>query len=217
MRSLADYPLKKDLVAEMLRDAITSGALTPGKRIVQEDIARRLDVSWTPVREAMRELERDGLLVHAPHKGVSVAELTAAQIREIYMIRAILESKAAEIATPNLDQEAVTELEALHQQYAAAAKEAAWRQAVRINRAFHMRVYSAAKSPILFRIIDRLWTRIPWAYVGHTFRAQEITQEHGRILSAIGAGDPISVADAVREHIEIGCNRVAGHLEKQHG
>ena len=215
MESLANYELKKDLVVKALRDAIISGELQPGERVIQEEIASRLQVSSTPIREAIRELERDGLVVHSAHKGVSVAQVTPAQVRELFVIRSLLESKAAELAMANVDQNGIDELEALHQQMADLAKKGQWQQVARANRAFHLKLFNAAESPVLFEILERLWTRIPWAAIGARIagRAQEMIKEHGEILRAMREGDPSLVAEKVREHCEIGSDRVAGYLE----
>src|SRR5205823_2477029 len=82
---------KKDLMVELLRDAILSGELAPGERLLQEELADRFDVSPTPVREAIQQLVAEGVLSHSPYKGVQVAEVEVEDVQEIYLIRAALE------------------------------------------------------------------------------------------------------------------------------
>ncbi len=217
MRALEDYDLKKDFVVRALRDAIASGQLPPGERILQEDLADRLQVSATPIREAISELVSDGLLVHEAHKGVCVVELTPAEVREVYMIRGLLESAAAELATPGRDQNAMDELEALHDQMADLVEaEGRWLDIVQLNQAFHERLYREASSPILLDILERLWRRIPWASVGGASfagRTQGMLEEHAEILQAVKERDGALVADRIREHCRNGSKRVAGYLE----
>ena len=96
------YKSKKDLVVDVIREAILSGELEPGARLLQEDLAERLQVSSTPVREALRQLESEGILQSSPNRGVRVTEVDFGAVREIYQIRAELEALATRCAAPRL-------------------------------------------------------------------------------------------------------------------
>jgi DNA-binding GntR family transcriptional regulator len=134
----------------------------------------------------------------------------------------LLEGAAAELATASRDQNAIDELEALYEQMADVIEaEGRWLDVVRLNQAFHERLYADANSPILLEILERLWRRIPWAAVGGASvegRTHGMLEEHADILRAVKARDPAIVADRIREHCRNGSKRVAGYLEaKQRG
>lgn len=215
MESQSGFQLKKDVVYSELRDAILSGELKPGERIRQEQIADRMNVSPTPVREAIRQLESEGYLVHTPHHGVCVAEVTAAEVQEIYMIRGILESKATELAATNLDPKAMDELEAVHRELRDAKERGDLGEIARLNRGFHRTLYAASGRPILYDMIERLWAMIPVAAIGPRIegRPQEIFDEHEGIMRAIRESNPTLAADKVKEHCDMGSKRVSKYFK----
>src|SRR5260221_13041955 len=98
----AERKTKKDLLVEMLPEAILSGDLAPGDRLLQEELAERFDVSPTPVREAIQQLVAEGVLSHSPYKGVQVADVELETIQEVYLIRGAVEGLATRLAVPNL-------------------------------------------------------------------------------------------------------------------
>ena len=103
LAALDDQQQLTDRVCAALREAITSGRLAPEERIKQERIAAELGVSRTPVREALHLLEREGLVRLVPRRGAIVQGFTAADVRELYELRELLEPAAAELATVRAD------------------------------------------------------------------------------------------------------------------
>jgi len=215
MKKMPNYKTKKDFVVEIIREAILSGDLKPGERLTQEELANRLEVSSTPVREALRQLEAEGLIVHVPYKGVRVAELSAGDVREVYMIRGVLEGLATKLAIPNLSQNELRELEELHQQMADALRKNTLEQLGDVNRQFHMTLYKASKSQVLCDLITNLWSRIPWRDVWTAIpgRAQEVWREHDKIMAAVRKRDPDLAADMTREHCERGSSRLVDYIQ----
>jgi len=216
VKKMPKYKTKRDFVVDILREAILSGTLKPGERLAQDELANHLEVSSTPVREALRQLEAEGLIEHVPHKGARVAELSADVIREVYMIRGVLEALATRLAVPNLGPNELRELEELHQQMADLLRGNALEQLGDVNRQFHMTLYKASGCRILYDLITNLWTRIPWSD-GWTVvpgRGQEVLQEHDQIIAAVRKRDPDLAADMTREHCERGSHRIAGHIQK---
>lgn len=216
MKKLTTYKTKKDFVMEVIREAILSGALKPGERLAQEELANHLEVSSTPVREALRQLEAEGLIEHIPHKGVRVAELSAEDVREVYMIRGVLEALATRLAVPDLSNNDLRDLEELHQQMADLLSRNSLQQLGDVNRQFHMTLYKASNSRILCDMINSLWTRLPWFDVWAVIpgRAQEVWEEHDNIMDAVRKRDPDLAADMSREHCERGSQRVTDHIQK---
>src|SRR5262245_32026138 len=113
---MKSYKSKKDIVVEVIREAILSGELEPGARLMKDDLTERLQVSSTPVREALRQLETEGILQSSPNRGVRVAEVDLRAVSEIYLIRADLEALATRQAAPNLRPAELRRLRALQAQ-----------------------------------------------------------------------------------------------------
>src|SRR5262245_9077955 len=101
---------KKDKVVESIREAVLSGELQPGERLEQDKLAERFSVSPTPVREALRQLEAEGIVDYNPHRGVRVAEVSLSDVREIYLIRGTLEALATRLAVSYLNSSHILRL-----------------------------------------------------------------------------------------------------------
>lgn len=207
------YRTKKEVIVEILREAILSGELQPGDRLLQDELAERLNVSATPVREALRQLEAEGILTHSPHKGVRVADVKLEDTRETYLIRSALEALATRLATPNLDEAAIERLQDLQVQMEARIQNDELLELRKLNQEFHMIIYQAARMPRLLKMIRNLWTQFPWdtLYV-LPGRAQESAAEHQKIIDTIVNGDAEQAATRMQEHIEHGVIALADYL-----
>jgi len=199
------YKTKKDAVVELLREAILSAQYKPGERLLQEEIARRLNVSPTPVREALRQLEAEGVLDHSPHRGVRVAEVRFEDVREIYLIRGALESLAAREAVPNLTRANIAHLRAIQTEVESLIAEQRLADLRKLNYDLHMLIYNASGLPELFRLIRILWTRFPWDTL-HVLpgRAAISAREHNAIVDAIAGGDAETAGLLMHDHIQHG-------------
>jgi len=199
----AMYKSKKDLVVAVIREAILSGELEPGARLLQDDLAERLQVSSTPVREALRQLESEGILQSTPNRGVRVAEVDFQAVREIYLIRADLEALATRMAVPRLTPDDLRQLRALEAQIEALIRRNELKELRRLNYELHILIYQAAGLPELLKIIRSLWTKFPWDTL-HVLpnRAFMSAGEHTRLIEALAAGDADRAAQLMREHIE---------------
>lgn len=207
------YKTKKDLVVEIIREAILSGELEPGERLLQDELAERLNVSPTPIREALRQLEAEGILDHSPHKGVRVAEVKLEDVQEIYLIRGVLEALATRLAVPHLDSSGIQRLQALQAQIETQVEKGQLRELRKPNYEFHMLIYKAAGMPQLYRIITNLWTKFPWDTL-HVLpgRALASAAEHRRLIQAIEEGDAELAGQRMREHIEHGAVALTDYL-----
>jgi DNA-binding GntR family transcriptional regulator len=189
-----------EFVRSVLRRAILSGELAGGTRLVQAELAAVLEVSTTPVREALRELASEGLVRFDPHRGAVVQELSGEELAEIYAIREVLEPLALRRAVPNLTPGDLARLRQLHERMLVEPHSEEW---VDANRAFHTAVLEAAASPRLCAIIRSL-EDASVMYIGASLNEvpglrEDAVADHGEFLEALEAGDvEAAVAVAVR-------------------
>ncbi len=175
-----------------LRWLIVSGALRPGQRVNQEDVATQVGLSVAPVREALRVLEQENQVTYRPRRGYFVTELHIADLREIYELCSVLEERAARHALPTLDEDAEQRiLEAAHECVAAAhAGDVAAELAA--NRRFHFAIFDAPGQPHALRVIRLLWDSTE-AYRAIYYNSVEernaSIDAHDRIIDTIHARD----------------------------
>ena len=193
---------RADLVYESLRDAISDGRIAVGERVREEEIARNLGVSRTPVREALQRLHQRGLLVFGNGRGLVVAELSQHQVLQLYAMREILEGSAARFAAQHANATDVTILYRLQKDLAEAKPDALL--LVTLNRRFHQAIYEAAHNQYLMQTLNMLHDSLALLH-NATFRVpnrrSESDEEHRRIVAAIEKRDPDAAEQAAREHI----------------
>ena len=193
---------RADFVFESLRDAISDGRIAVGERVREEEIARDLGVSRTPVREALQRLHQRGLLVFGNGRGLVVAELSQHQVLQLYAMREILEGSAARFAAQHANATDVTILYRLQKELAEAKPDALL--LVTLNRRFHQAIYEAAHNQYLMQTLNMLHNSLALLH-NATFRVpsrrSESDEEHRRIVVAIEKRDPAAAEEAAREHI----------------
>jgi len=177
---------------DWLRRAIVTGALAPGDRIGQDDVAERIGVSLIPVREALRVLEGEGQVTYIPRRGYFVTELRIADLREIYGLREVLEKRAALAALPLIDADAIARMEEAGRACAAAAASGNVARELEQNRRFHFGLFEVADQPHTIRVIRGLWDATE-AYRALYYNVPEerdaAVAAHVRILDAVRARD----------------------------
>ncbi len=191
-----------ELVHGWLRDAIRDGRYQPGKRIRETEVAVRLDVSRTPVREAFRRLQADGLLVLTPWRGAEVAQLDRGQVVELYAMRRVLEGTAAGLAAEHATDAEIDHLFDLLDQDKAARGDSTRR--AEINREFHHVLYAAAHNHYLLKSLNALADSL--ALLKSTTykvpgRADTALNEHVLIAKAIRNRDAEAAERTARQHI----------------
>ena len=208
------YSTKKDIVIEEIRELILTGELGPGDRLLQDELAEQLNISQTPIREALRVLEAEGVLEHEPHKGVRVAEVSASEISEIYMIRAELESLAIREAVKNVTPDDIIYLKSLLETMNNLIMLKEYRETSVPDYQFHMYIYKLAKMPSLFQMIRSLWSKIP-SDIRQVFpnSAESSAQEHTAILDALTAKDVKLSEESLRKHMDRVLSDLLFHLE----
>jgi DNA-binding GntR family transcriptional regulator len=146
-------------VLSQLRQLIMSGALLPGTRIDQGDLAQRFGVSVVPVREALARLQSSGLVRIVPHRGVFVESLSAEELVDIYNVRELLEEHAARLAAERLTERDLLALEQIEERMTAAGTSQDYDVYLALNRDLHFLIYRAAGRAYLLQIIEQLWDR----------------------------------------------------------
>jgi DNA-binding GntR family transcriptional regulator len=192
-----------NLAYDKLREAIQSGLYKPGKRIREGDVADWLNMSRTPVREALRRLETEGLLVHEPHRGVVIAHLDHQMVMELYSMRDVLEGTAARLAAQHAS---AVEISALTDMVEAELR--MLNDPDRLadhNRRFHSAIYHSAHNRYLLKTLSALGDslgllgRTTYAVPGRPASAHD---EHKALVEAIADRDPARAEAVARGHIQ---------------
>lgn len=189
------------IVFNNLRLALMEGRFWPGHRFKIRELAASMQVSETPIREALMQLVRARALELLDGRSIIVAHMSLAQYLELRTIRLFLEGLAAENATPRISEAGIAEMAAFHKDLVAAEAEKRWSDAVRANWRFHHRLYEAAEMPELLAILDDIWMRngplLNYHYP-HAPPTYPGAHEHLRILENLRRRDAPSVRHAVQ-------------------
>ncbi|MDR7465345.1 MAG: GntR family transcriptional regulator [Armatimonadota bacterium] len=199
-------------MAEVLREAILRNVLTGGQQLRQDEIAAHLGVSRIPVREALRQLEAEGLVTFFPHRGAVVSELSHQEVQEIYEIRIPLEATALRLALPRLTQQDLERAEAILEAIDRETEVAKWSG---LNREFHTILYTPADRPRLLALINTLRTnveryqRIYISLMQHKVNSQ---REHRQILEACRRRDVGTAVQALESHLGQAAQELVAYL-----
>lgn len=192
------YLSKSNFIAVLLRELIIRGDLKPGEPLRQRELAERFGVSATPVREALRWLESEGLVRYDPHKGSTVTEADAGATKEKYQIRAALEGLAASLAAPKISDEDIKELESYNEQLS--SKSLSPGEVNDLNRTLHFRIYEMAGSPLLLALMRLLWQSFPQGPQMARPRDESIS-EHMQLIEALRRRDAAGAQAITQQHI----------------
>lgn len=216
MTTLVHHRTKAELALQVLRQRIRTGELEPGQRLRLNRLTRELGMSPTPIREALRLLQADGLVLYHPHQGIVVAESSPDETEDVVRLRCLLEPLAMELAVPSLTPEQLRVLEDLHQKLLAAVDSRHGSAISTSNASWHWAIYDACGSVHLRKFIRRLWDVYPWRTMwALPGRAEESAREHERIMDAIAVGDAQRAADRLREHILSAQQSLLNRLESE--
>ncbi len=203
MVSVPRHTTKAELALRVVRERISDGELKPGQRLHVDDLTRELGMSPTPIREALRLLQADGLVDYVPHHGVVVAGLVPDAVIDIYRLRLLLEPLAVELALPVLARDGIGKLEQEHRKLVAAVTSGGRLKPWEVNRTWHWIIYDAADSRYLTDFIRRLWDVLPWRTIwAIPGRPDVAVREHERVMAAIRQNDVSLAATRMREHLE---------------
>lgn len=202
-----EYRTKEEQVADYLREKIISGVYPRGSRLKQAEIAEQLQLSITPVREALKLLEAEGYVRGDSYRGARVVPFDPASSNEILMLRLMLESQLVRASAERATAKDLTDLRSLADDFSAAFASGDRATARGINYRFHRRMYDIAEMPQTLHFVQILWARYPFDLINAAKdRGQGAVDEHDDILDALASGDASLAVLAMRKHIESGWN-----------
>ena len=185
-----------------LREAILSGSLAPGERLVETSLAERASISRTPVREALQRLEVDGL-VRTAGRGVEVTDLSVDELRDLCVAREGMEALAARLAATSRSEVDVTTLKHLMDEMRTAVASGALDKVVATNHSFHDAIWRASRNSYLFRALSELRNmieRMQPTTLDVRERQDQALDEHERLLDAIAIQDADNASAIAADH-----------------
>ena len=197
-----------EIAYDRMLAAIRGGVFAPGDRLREEDVADRLQISRTPVREALRRLEADRIVEHKPRVGAVVRELSHAEVVELYEMRVVFERTAAELAAKHGLAAEFDALDALNKQLATENGNPA--HAASINQEFHQGLYLACRNRFLLEaaraVNNALFLLGPTTFTDEARIAQVVDQHHA-IIAGLRAGDAAAAGEAAEVHLTTSLRR----------
>ena len=203
--NMNEYLPLRDVVFNTLRQAILRGELKPGERLMEIQLANKLGVSRTPIREAIRKLELEGLVLMIPRKGAEVAKISESNLRDVLEVRRSLEELAAELACQRMDAEALKDLEDAQKAFIQAVESGETMTMAEADEHFHDVIYMGTDNTRLVQILNNLreqMYRYRLEYIKDADKRQILMVEHEHILKALTLRHIQEAKMAVREHID---------------
>ena len=210
---MANYDIKHEVndkyslrgrVFQKLREDILSGKYRENEELKEVAIGEELGVSRTPVREAFRQLELEGLIRIVPNKGAYVTGITAKDVKDIYMIRSLLEGLCAKLATENITKEQLEEMEENIYLAQFHAEKGHMDQMAELDNRFHEILYEACSSKMLehtLRDYHQYVLRVRQKTLANNTRGRASNDEHRQIMEAIKAGDAERAGQLANRHM----------------
>lgn len=204
--TIDEYLPLRDVVFNTLRRAILKGELEPGERLMEIALANKLGVSRTPIREAIRKLELEGLVVMIPRKGAEVARITEKDLRDVLEVRASLEKLAIELACDRIEDEEIADLKETCQAFAESLSSEDLTTMAEKDVAFHDVIFRATKNARLIQILNNLreqMYRYRLEYLKDIEARPRLVEEHQKIMDAVIRRDREEAVRLIRDHIYI--------------
>ena len=203
--NIDEYLPLRDVVFQTLRKAIITGRFSPGERLMEISLANELGVSRTPVREAIRKLELEGLVVMVPRKGARVAGITEDTLQDVMEIRTALEEFAVILACRRIDEEGKLAMIKAHEDFKDAVdSNADMQELIKRDEEFHDSIFYATKTSRLIHLINSLrdqFYRYRMAYVKGTDMRDHLVTEHEALMNAIFHQDEEMAKGVMNSHI----------------
>lgn len=221
--NMNEYLPLRDVVFNTLRQAILKGELAPGERLMEIQLAEKLGVSRTPIREAIRKLELEGLVLMIPRKGAEVARISEKSLRDVLEVRRSLEELAIELACERMTEEELRTLEQAQAAFKKAIEDGDAMAIAETDERYHDLIYQGTGNDKLVQILNNLreqMYRYRLEYIKDRDKRQILLLEHDHILKALRGRNIADAKMAVREHIdnqEITVSRNIKEKEQQTG
>ncbi|OPJ54803.1 HTH-type transcriptional regulator McbR [Alkalithermobacter paradoxus] len=202
---LENYKPLREIVFEYLREAILSGKLEPGQRLMEVQLAEQLGVSRTPVRETIRKLELEGLVVMIPRKGAYVADVSLKDIIDVLEIRSALEGLAASLAADRMSDEDIEKLEVISYEFKKSLEKQDTEGVIQRDVDFHDLIFKSTNNQKLIQINNSLREqvhRFRITYISDFDTSKALGEEHRQILESIIKRDSEGAMRHAMHHIE---------------
>jgi DNA-binding GntR family transcriptional regulator len=212
-----DLPLR-DVVFQTLREAILRGELEPGERLMELPLAQKLGVSRTPIREAIRMLELEGLAVTVPRKGAEVARMTLKDMEDVLEIREVLDELAVKLAIEKISAEQLELLRVVKKEFERNTKSRDVRKIAESDVQFHDIIYEATDNPKLVGMLSNFQAqayRYRVEYLKDATSYPVLIREHEAIVEAIETKDAKKAMQAMHDHVTNQALAVKGIIEQQ--
>ena len=202
--NLNDYKPLREVIFNSLREAIIIGELRPGERLMEVQLAEKMGVSRTPVREAIRKLELEGLVDMVPRKGAHVAELSVKDIMDVLEVRASLDGLATALAAERITDDELKELKFINGQFASYIEKENLNGSIKKDAEFHDIIYKASRNDKLLTILNNLREQVQRfrvIYLKDYSSPKNLIKEHNDIFDAVSTRTIESAQSFAKTHI----------------
>lgn len=203
-----------DEATSRLRALILAGDISPGTRLKESELCDVLEVSRGPVREALRNLEREGLVVIRPHRGAVVAEWSLEDLLDTYEVRTSLEVTSAGLATERSARSCAERLRAILDQWRVAIERGNRGDCADLDLEFHREIWMHAKSRVILGFLEQAIYPLHTVFYLNATKYDDLTEVwelHARVSDAIGSGDPEVAREAMRAHMKNSLDKARVH------
>lgn len=215
--NMDEYLPLRDVVFKTLRQGILTGELKPGERLMEIHLANRLGVSRTPIREAIRKLELEGLVTMIPRRGAEVAQITIKSLQDVLEVRKALDALAIELACARITEEDIQLLKAACDNFEQMTKTKDSTQIAKADVELHDIIVRASHNDKLILMVNNLaeqMYRYRFEHIKDAAQHERLISEHQKIYQSLAARDAIAAAEAVKEHIDNQEKAIMIHLDK---
>ncbi|HJD42680.1 MAG TPA: GntR family transcriptional regulator [Candidatus Mediterraneibacter quadrami] len=202
--TMNEYLPLRDVVFNTLRRAILRGELKPGERLMEIQLANKLGVSRTPIREAIRKLELEGLVLMVPRKGAEVAEITEKNLRDVLEVRCALEELAVQLACDRIDPERMQQLLDAAAHFRDILGTADITELGEADEAFHDVIFQATDNRRLIQLLNNLREQMYRYRIEYLKKKEcypQLLEEHAAIIQAIREHDKVKATEITVQHI----------------
>jgi DNA-binding GntR family transcriptional regulator len=218
--NLNDYKPLREVIFNSLREAIIIGELRPGERLMEVQLAEKMGVSRTPVREAIRKLELEGLVDMIPRKGAHVAELSIKDIMDVLEVRASLDGLATSLAAERITDDELKELKHINSQFATYIDKENLNGSIKKDAEFHDIIYKASRNDKLISILNNLREQVQRfrvIYIKDYNNSKNLLKEHTDIFEAVSSRNTDEARIIAKTHIHNQEATILSSLKMQKG
>lgn len=216
--NLNDYKPLREVIFNSLREAIIIGELKPGERLMEVQLAEKMGVSRTPVREAIRKLELEGLVNMVPRKGAHVASLSPKDIVDVLEVRGALDGLATALSSTRIKEDQLKELRQVNNQFANYVEKDNLQGSIKKDVEFHEIIYRSSGNKKLIQIVNNLREQVQRfrvIYLKDYSSPKDIAIEHIKIIEAISSRNPDIALNAAKQHIKNQEEAIIKAIKKQ--